>query len=369
MPKSSSPKVLPKSPCVHGPTRRCGGRSPASRERSCIAAYWRSVSLIKQSYQPPMWKVGASTFSYLPSMLRYSQSSWCTPRPASLHKRDQFVRVRQLCEWQHVVAAACQEGVYGVDYLRELLPDELSVAGILAEEEVEGECRLRPELHQAELLYAAAHLDAVKVVAPGEAWDHALQRGRPHDGRVPLGLPKVREAVHADRPVGIGELRGPLDGIVAILVLLDERDELSFRTVTSAHVLHDDDVAGLRGRYRVKDRRARWEVLAVWEACQEDGIPTAAGRPVDVGHKGRAVAHFGRHVLLEQDLYHQARLRSRTSAAQASSVRVTGTAIEMAFTPRSLRRICAVSLVRGNVSSGSSTPRNSHRGPQPDFTS
>src|SRR5215211_7534021 len=153
-----------------------------------------------------------------------------------------------------------------MDYLREFLSDALAVAGVLAEEEVEGERRLRPVLQQAELLDAAAHLDAVEVVAPGEAGDHALQRGRPHDGGLPLGLSEVREAVHADRSVGTGELRGPLDGVVAVLILLDEGYELAFRAVTSAHVLHDDDEAGLCGRYRIQDRPVRREVLAVGEA-------------------------------------------------------------------------------------------------------
>ena len=174
---------------------------------------------------------------------------------------------------------------------RELLPDAFPVSSVLAEEEVEGERGLRPELHQAELLDAAAHLDAVQVVAPGQAWGHALQRGRPHDGGVPLGLAEVGEAVHADRPVGTGELCRPLHGVVAVLVLPDERDELPLRAVTPAHVLHDDDVAGLRGLYRVEDRRARREVLAIREACEEDRIPTAvqlAGRRWTSGSCRRA---------------------------------------------------------------------------------
>jgi hypothetical protein len=70
MPKSRSPTVLPKAACVHGPTSRRGGRIPAALARSLIASYCLRVSPIKQSYQPPMWNVGASTRSYLPSMLR-----------------------------------------------------------------------------------------------------------------------------------------------------------------------------------------------------------------------------------------------------------------------------------------------------------
>ena len=207
-------------------------------------------------------------------------------------------------------------------HLRELLPDGLAVAGVLAEQEVEGERRLRPVLHQAKLLHAAAHLDAVQVVAPREARDHALQRGRPHDGGMPLGLAEVREPVHADRPVGTGEIRGPLDGVVAVLVLSDEGDELSFRTVTSAHVLHDDDVAGLCGRHRVQDQAVRREVLAVGEACQEDRVLTPCGRPVDVGHQGRAVAHLGRHALLDK---HPERSVHTPVPPQSNSARLEST--------------------------------------------
>ena len=62
--------MLPKSAWVHGPTSRRGWRLPVSSERSFMASYCRIVSPIKQSYQPPIWKVGTSTWSYLPSMLR-----------------------------------------------------------------------------------------------------------------------------------------------------------------------------------------------------------------------------------------------------------------------------------------------------------
>jgi hypothetical protein len=75
-----------------------------------------------------------------------------------------------------------------------------------------------------------------------------------HDGGVPLGLAEVREAVHADRPVRTGELRGPLDRVVAVLVLVDEGDELPLGPIAPAHVLNDDDVACLRSLYRVQDR-------------------------------------------------------------------------------------------------------------------
>src|SRR3712207_7630173 len=55
MPKSRSPTRLPKSPCIHGPTRRRGGRDPPLFASSFMAPYCLRVSPMKQSYQPQMW--------------------------------------------------------------------------------------------------------------------------------------------------------------------------------------------------------------------------------------------------------------------------------------------------------------------------
>src|SRR5918998_237036 len=146
---------------------------------------------------------------------------------AAARERRQGVRIRQVGERQSVVPAAGEEGVYRADELGQPALYLLRFRPVPAEERAEGEGRLGPVLDEAELLRAAAHLDAVEVVAPGLARGHAPQRGRPRDGGLPLGLAEVREAERPYAPVRSGELRGPLDGVVAVLELAREGGEIA----------------------------------------------------------------------------------------------------------------------------------------------
>src|SRR4028118_1539620 len=62
-------------------------------------------------------------------------------------------------------------------------------------------------------------------------------------------------------------------------------------------------------------------------------------------------------------------LRSASAAMPTTSARAAGTATEKARTISIRRRISAASLRCGKGLSGSSTPRNSHSGPQPQLGS
>ena len=146
---------------------------------------------------------------------------------------------------------------------------------VLSEERVRGDGGPRPVQHQPELLNPAAHLDAVQVVAPGLSRDHAPQGGRSHDGGLPLGLPEVGEPDHADDAIRSGELRGPLDGVVAILELVHERRELPLGGVAPPDVLDYHDVAAAGRLYGVKVCGVDWEILAVRHPGQEDGVLSA----------------------------------------------------------------------------------------------
>ena len=84
----------------------------------------------------------------------------------------------------------------------------------------------------------AARVDEVARGGEGHRGDHGLQVGRPFHRGQPLHRPRVGEAEGSDlarRP----RLRGrPLDGVVAVLALVQVRHELAVRSVAPAHVLH-----------------------------------------------------------------------------------------------------------------------------------
>ncbi len=128
---------------------------------------------------------------------------------------------------------------------------------------------------------------------------------------MPLGLAEVGDAEHPDFAVRVGELRGPLHGVVPILELLDEWGELTLRGVAASHVLDYHDVAVLGCFYGVEVGARKGDVLTVRRAGQEDRVGSVGGGTVDVRHKRRAVPHLGGHVLLDADL-HEARSASRT---------------------------------------------------------
>ena len=195
-----------------------------------------------------MWKVGASTRSYLPSMLRYSQLSSSAPRAeAAAHERREVVGVGELRERERIVAAASEQGVYGADQFGQLLsvfwgsPRYLRKRIPSARAPCAQYC-MRPSSRAPPRIWAP-----FRWLPHVSAGGHALQGGRLHDGGVPLGLAEVGEPYHPHAAGGAGQLRGPLDGVVAVLELAHERGEFTLRGVAAADVLDRDDVAAPDG--------------------------------------------------------------------------------------------------------------------------
>ena len=73
-----------------------------------------------------------------------------------------------------------------------------------------------------------------------------LEMRRPARGGEPRRLADVGTAGHADVAVAPVLGRDPLDRVVAVVVLVEVREELAVGVEAAAHVLHGDDVAALR---------------------------------------------------------------------------------------------------------------------------
>src|SRR5580704_2959059 len=117
-------------------------------------------------------------------------------------------------------------------------------------------------------------------------------------GGAHLRVSDVAATEHADFPVGVRKRGGPLDGVVAVVGLVDERVELSFGAVTAARVFHDDDVAALSAA----NADAGFVAAVVGSADEEDGEFAVGLRAIDVGFEDDAVAHGDFDVAIEDDL-------------------------------------------------------------------
>ncbi len=139
-------------------------------------------------------------------------------------------------------------------------------------------------------------LEPAVEVGERHARDDRLEGGMAGRHRRPLREAVVAVAPHADIAVRPGLLRDPLDRVVAVGNLVDERDRLALGAEAPAHVLRHEGVAArqeMRGQRRHPAVAAVLVVRQAHEHCRERA--RALGQ-VHVGREPHAVAH--RHQLL-----------------------------------------------------------------------
>ena len=175
-------------------------------------------------------------------------------------------------------------------------PVDVAAVGLVAD----------PQARRLQAEGAALEEKAVQI-------DAHVARGQAAQGRVearsrgPLRERKVRLADHADLAVAPGLRGDPVDGVVAVVGLVDDREPLALRLELAAHVLNHADVPLARPVTAMGGHRGVGLVLAIREA-DEDGREALYGhavalvrRPVDVGRQAHAVAHRHHHVALFDD--------------------------------------------------------------------
>ena len=142
---------------------------------------------------------------------------------------------------------------------------------------------------RAELHGAALGVEAVAVIVPtGDHGENRFQMGISHGGGLPLDDAAIGAADHADLAVAPGLPGDPIDGVVAVVLLLPERIEHAFGFVTPADVLGHHGVAAV---HEGLIERCDIGALAVRGALKDGGKMLAAGREKDIGGKADAVAH------------------------------------------------------------------------------
>ena len=156
----------------------------------------------------------------------------------------------------------------------------------------------RPGLIEPLLERAALIRPAFVIVAGGDDRADAGEVRRISDGREHLRGADVAAAEHADFSVGVGKSGGPLDGVVAVVGLVDESVELAFGTVAAAGVFGDDDEAALCAT----DADAGFVAAIVRRAHEKDGEFAVGLGTVDVGFEDDAVTHRNFDAALEDDL-------------------------------------------------------------------
>ena len=124
----------------------------------------------------------------------------------------------------------------------------------------------------------------------------------------PLVLPEIRAALHGDLAVGPRLLRGPLDRVVGVLLIVDERNPDALRLVASSHVLEDVHVAPLREVHR--GIVGGWKPFgAVGCDRQQDRMTPVAGRPIDIGVQRDAVAHAHGNTVVDDNVVSRRHVR------------------------------------------------------------
>ena len=118
----------------------------------------------------------------------------------------------------------------------------VSAGGVVGEEE-------RPRHRPAEEDRAVGVDPAVVGLRRGEPGADGGQAGRPRRRGEELHEAGIGVAVHADPAARLRQRGRPLDRVVAVVGLVQERDEVAVRRPAPAAVLHDDDVA-VRGEPR-----------------------------------------------------------------------------------------------------------------------
>ena len=124
------------------------------------------------------------------------------------------------------------------------------------------------------------------------------QMRRPRGREQVLGGPEIGLAHRAHVPIGIGEQGRPLDRVVTVLRLPDERLVFAAtRGEAAAGVLHDHDVAVLDEDVDVAGAPAA--ILVVGQPREQDGEAAGPVGPVDVRAQDDAVPRRHRHVLVD----------------------------------------------------------------------
>ncbi len=127
--------------------------------------------------------------------------------------------------------------------------------------------------------------DAPRIAARRRRRERRKMRRRAH-GRVPRQSPLVRVSDQPDSPVRAGQLRRPLDRVVAVAyigVVVAEVGAVGY--IAPAHVLRDEDVA-----VRRPESARGMEDARVRRALHDDAERTLANWPRDIARQLRAVA-------------------------------------------------------------------------------
>ncbi len=179
---------------------------------------------------------------------------------------------------------------------RQARPVEVPVQGVATMEErqrVEAEHR---HLHVVRAITRRRHGQLAET-CPRDARDHGAQGGVGGRRRGPLGVAVVGVAPHADDAVAPVLVRDPVEGVVAVVRLVDEQQRLALGAELPPHVLHDHAVPA-RGEVPGDGRHVGvLAVLVVRQPGQHGRAgPDVALGQVDVGREADPVAH-AHHVL------------------------------------------------------------------------
>ena len=160
--------------------------------------------------------------------------------------------------------------------------------------DVNGLAQIPPEpVAQVERAALEHHVVAAAV---GRSRKQRHQRWRLARGGLQLGGREVAATEHADAAVNLGQPRGPLHRIVAIVRLIVWTSD-AVGGVSAARVLDHDHEAASRDGAESPCRVAI--VLGVGRALQQRRVAAGGCRPVHVGAQNHAVAHASGYVLLD----------------------------------------------------------------------
>ncbi len=126
---------------------------------------------------------------------------------------------------------------------------------------------------------------------------HRPQMGRTGGPRLILHHRHVRLTDHPHRSVRPGQLRGPLDSVVAVVGFAQERIEIAFRRISAAGILHHHDIT--TGRKIVLFGKRVVHAPVIRGADHEDRKAALRRRPIDVGIQRHAVARPHRQILFD----------------------------------------------------------------------
>src|SRR5262245_12169136 len=124
---------------------------------------------------------------------------------------------------------------------------------------------------------------------------YALERGMRLDRGGPLDPTAVTTADHADFSVRPALLCYPIDGVVTVLALVDQRRPLAAAFIASARVLNDMRVTAPGPPFA---REFRKGLPAIRRSLEDHGVFAVIGRSDYVGDKLHAVAHLDLDAIL-----------------------------------------------------------------------